>query len=78
MLISEMFNYGKKICILCLGLKIACPSSSGVCVCVCVYVCVCGQAGVSIDRVHTQVTSPYREPKVLVETPAPQVLLVPR
>ena len=76
MLISEMFNYGKKICILCLGLKIACPSSSGVCVCVCV--CVCGQAGVSIDRVHTRVTSPYRDPKVLVETPAPQVLLVPR
>ena len=74
MLISEMFKYGKKICILCLGLKIACPSSS----CVCVCVCVCWQAGVSIDRVHTQVTSPYRDPKVLVETPAPQVLLVPR
>ena len=44
----------------------------------CVCVCVCGQAGVSIDRVHTRVTSPYRDPKVLVETPAPQVLLVPR
>ena len=41
-------------------------------------VCVCWQAGVSIDRVHTQVTSPYRDPKVLVETLAPQVLLVPR
>lgn len=45
--------------------------------CMCVHVCMCWQEGVSIDRVHPQVTSPYRDPSAPVETldlQAPQVL----
>lgn len=75
MLISEMLKYGQKMCIFCLVLKIACPSPV-LCVCVCVRAY--WQEGISVDRVHTQVTSPCRGPSVPVGIVALQAPQAPR